>query len=624
MKWNSLKHIYTTVMLATFIMMLLGLPAFAETELQKLDVNTPSQDEILQYIKDHPTDFQMKDTYQREAVLSAPYEAGDLSGESEQNALNLVNQIRFIAGLHEVAIDDHYSIQAQAAAMLEAVNGKAAYKIDKPEDMDDELYTTASEGLSNCIPQKGHLADAVNRLWMGAVTDSEKSSVYSRKWILNPRMSMTGFGSAAKGSDTYVAMYAKDKGNETATSMVEWPAKNMPVEYFDSSYPWSVSIYSSTKDKIEFGEDTQVILTRTRLGSTEEIEVKNVTAVGYRNDQRQAALIFSPNVTTYMEGDSFHVLIKENGTSILEYDVNFFSLEPLDENVQINAQVPKTGIKVGDDSSYVVLELSDTSVPVSKIEGIIADTSVAELGKYGKENKSGNPVIYLKGKSVGKTTARFTLPNGSSTSFIVNVVDANHKHSYTEQLVSKPATCREEGKLYTKVCACGALDSKKYRTLPKKDHQYSVVPGKAATCTESGMTDGTVCTECGEIINEQQEIPALGHEVKPLEAKAATCTESGLTEGSYCGRCNIVLESQKEIPKLGHTMDGGTIQKKATCHGEGELAYLCKRCGELMKTEAIPSLSDQGKEIGPSDHTKPLVWTVIQEPTCETPGIFDG
>ena len=55
-------------------------------------------------------------------------------------------------------------------------------------------------------------------------------------------MSATGFGAVDGTKGTYSAVYAFDEANTSATEYgVCWPAQNMPTEYFESSYPWSVS-----------------------------------------------------------------------------------------------------------------------------------------------------------------------------------------------------------------------------------------------------------------------------------------------------------------------------------------------------------------------------------------------
>lgn len=64
-----------------------------------------------------------------------------------------------------------------------------------------------------------------------------------RRWILNPPMEKTGFGWVYGSHGTYAAMYAFDNLYEpTDYYGVAWPAQNMPVEFFGSSYPWSISM----------------------------------------------------------------------------------------------------------------------------------------------------------------------------------------------------------------------------------------------------------------------------------------------------------------------------------------------------------------------------------------------
>lgn len=79
--------------------------------------------------------------------------------------------------------------------------------------------------------------------WMNDGDAYNIDRVGHRRWILNPPMEKTGFGWVYGSHGTYAAMYAFDNWYEpTDYYGVAWPAQNMPVEFFGSSYPWSISM----------------------------------------------------------------------------------------------------------------------------------------------------------------------------------------------------------------------------------------------------------------------------------------------------------------------------------------------------------------------------------------------
>ena len=81
----------------------------------------------------------------------------------------------------------------------------------------------------------------MNNSVLGWTADEDSGNidrVGHRRWLLNPEMGTTGFGFAG----AYSAMYSMDSSNTSASqTSVAWPAQNMPVDYFDSTYPWSFS-----------------------------------------------------------------------------------------------------------------------------------------------------------------------------------------------------------------------------------------------------------------------------------------------------------------------------------------------------------------------------------------------
>ncbi len=173
---------------------------------------------------------------------------------------------------------------------------------------------------------------------------------------------------------------------------------------------------------------------------------------------------------------------------------------------------------------------------------------------------------------------------------------------HDNNVVIKPATCKEEGeKIYTcKVCGFTERE-----VIDKTDHSYdSGKVTKEPTCKEEGIKTYT-CEVCGytktETIDKTDK-----HTPVADAAVEATCTKEGKTEGSHCKVCGTVIVEQKTVPAKGH--DNNVVIKLATCKEEGEKIYTCKVCG-FTKTEVIDKV----------DH----VWVdkeIILEPTCTEKG----
>lgn len=310
----------------------------------------PSQEDIVLYAQEHPTDLVSYSAdgiplngytigYRIRPQLSQPYAAGALSDEEFTCALNTVKTIRYIAGLSDdVYLSDEYNSLAQASSLVNYVNNELTHTPAAPSGMDKSLADKGIEGskksnIAWTSWQNNTLKWTIISGWMDDSDNNNLAVLGHRRWILNPSMGMTGFGSVTGSRGTYNAMYAHDKSNTSAdvSGAVCWPAANTPLSYFGSDAPWSISLGR------EISKD-DVIVSLVKMNSSDK-ESKVWTFSKYLSDGdfyvnnqnygEKGCIIFRPyDVGGYDDGDTFYVNVSLGDTGeIISYSVNFFDLE---------------------------------------------------------------------------------------------------------------------------------------------------------------------------------------------------------------------------------------------------------------------------------------------------------
>ena len=145
--------------------------------------------------------------------------------------------------------------------------------------------------------------------------------------------------------------------------------------------------------------------------------------------------------------------------------------------------------------------------------------------------------------------------DGDSTDEIVDNVDNDHVHSYSEKLLTE-ATCSTVGRK-ANTCSCGEVEEGSETIIPFTAHKAN-----EATCSEA-----SVCSECGKVLADSFE-----HIMIDTVVTEATCTENGLNR-SQCYRCGIFEET---VVTASHELDETKLVL-----GEGKLGSVCVKCGDI-------------------------------------------
>lgn len=221
--------------------------------------------------------------------------------------------------------------------------------------------------------------------------------------------------------------------------------------------------------------------------------------------------------------------------------------------------------------------------------------------------------------------------------YVAQDIPATGKHTRTEGVVTRPATCTEEGQKTITCSECGeVLETESIERLP---HKEIVETTKTPSCTEEGRKV-TKCSECGEILSTEsiekvshtyeltdtvdpscgvegknvykcvncessyeEGIAALEHNYVFVEASPSSCKEAGY-KLYRCERCKD--EKKEALPLADHNYT--SVVEKGTCLKKETTIYTCTSCKDSYSVET----GDYG------DHL--YEQTSCQNATCDTDG----
>ncbi len=360
------------------ICMMAGLILYLATEVRAeemqtdeyigLDAEYHTQNEIREYYKNHPI-RNMEAEFVTEPSVTAPYALGELTEETKQDALNMMNIYRYIAGVPEASINDGLQNYAQAAALVCAINRELSHEAIQPEGMDDKMFYQADIGAFNS--NLSSWGNVLNDTILGYMLESNGDPYFGHRiQLLDYYNIETGFGMAKSEtggyySATFVGSYLlEDK-------VISYPGQNQPLEYFGIGYAWTVIVPEVVDEST-----INVKLTDMKTGKTWNYR-KDLGNLRLYTNYGSTRVIFSPNNIDYRDGDHYKVEITGIKTPI-SYQVHMFLLEDPVPIEKLSCYTTTYFPLVGTDSGICELNFIPENASNKAVTWTSSDLDIAE------------------------------------------------------------------------------------------------------------------------------------------------------------------------------------------------------------------------------------------------------
>ena len=565
-RWKGIR----TLCLVVCGLMMAGVSVKADNG---LGVTKHTKKEIATYLEESQKSISKSISYQPAPDLddlSRLDAIGALTDRTNNSALARLNQYRYIAGLSLITVDTKCSMYAQAAAFINAhENSGIMYKYDtKPDGMSDNLFSYCKDGVkrSNILYGAMGLPSAIDD-WM---TDGDSNILFSRRRILKPSLTQTGFG-FARYSGGYAYATMDIGGKETAVMNVAWPAQVMPISFFDTSEKWTFSTGNTENS-------ANVHVTVTRLNDNKSWTFDNSKGLTVNNQKygQIGCLIFRPTLNSLSAGDKFQVHITGLVDGDVTYSVEFFDPDNYEEEPECskhhfdaNGKCTNCDKNVGSivnknfGTSYIyngsaIAEPLATNFTIP--EGAATptftwydgdQTAISDLNSVASQKRNTMPVdagiytlvvetpahdtetatydassIRIKVVIAKATPTDYIKPTGLTAkcgdklaAVTLKVSNTNEKGSFvwTDSDVELKAGSNEKGQTIQKTAKYIPTDTKNYNEVEgivlsiQVTHQVVTDSAVAATCEKEGKTKGRRCSACNTVFVKQETIQPLKH-----------------------------------------------------------------------------------------------------------------
>lgn len=189
--------------------------------------------------------------------VKTPYRLGALTTAYENQLLGMTQYLRSLVGLNQpLTITEDFRSEAQAAALVSALNGKISHYPSRPPGLSESLFVKGRNGAETSNLASGFLTGE-DSLMYGYMMDEDvenRQSLGHRRWMLSPSLKSVGYGEAVgiSGSERFYAMKVSDGYYQDpsidAPSIIAWPTpfafpKKLFVPPRESlALPWSISL----------------------------------------------------------------------------------------------------------------------------------------------------------------------------------------------------------------------------------------------------------------------------------------------------------------------------------------------------------------------------------------------
>lgn len=598
---------------------------------------TPGKSDIIARYKAYPWSLDVANSFSEQPSAKAPYKAGHLANKSLENALNLLNFIRYVAGIPaDVTWNEDYTQMTQAGALLNCVNGELSHTPARPNGFTaeyDELYEKGRKGCgsSNIAMGYGNISKALLNGWMYDGDSSNVDRMGHRRWVLNPSMSQTGFGAVG----AYSAMYAFDRGGSKVSDFVAWPAQNMPIELMNGSgTPWTLSL-GTDYQAADIQKVTVVLrdISKNKSWTFSGSKANGLFKVNLEGYGMPNCIIFRPNSVSYDKTSRFQVEVtglKDAATGSdarIVYDVNFFSLSDTLKPVQ--------EVILNKNSLHLLKGQEETLLATVKPDNAEDTTLVWN------SSKPEAATVDQKGKvtavGVGEAEITVTASNGEQANCSVKVSDYS---LYSEKLTEDGETKRltfdltaDSGsrQLLVKDGANPATD--KIQWISENADVASVSTDGTVTPQAVGETviwanvaDGLVILEC-EVVVEDSALPHMEMGEDSLTLRSGerkrlrvyfTPADSKWANGGITWKSSnasvAVFEIEKEDGSLvtgAETVSGNTVTVTAAGAGKATISATIGNDGKKEKASCEVTVQTETALVD-ADIPRPVVLTNTQ------------
>ncbi|MBQ8592216.1 MAG: Ig-like domain-containing protein [Lachnospiraceae bacterium] len=382
------------------------------------EIKYPSKEDIARKWKELDINYSLDESYEREVNHT---DGGLLSKEVLQNGVDYINFCRYVAGLPaDVIYDEEASSLCNATAELVRMNGSFSY--ERPEGITDEFYKRSCVMKNEIWWFGGNLGYSL----IGSITSmTNVGDTEDRRHILNPGLTVAGFGNSGPSSTIYLREYNSEwpqylvREGSFDKGYYHWPATNAPLESQYVSwlghsstgvFPGNLdaqTLYLSTEYDPMVPENITVQMTSKALGKswtfTSDMEFR-VNHEGYLIvTGRRLQFNTGVNEEYFPKGDEVTVTV--TGTTIngqpapITYTMNFFSIADIDV-----PDIPAEGVSIADN-------------PLEVMEG----ESVQFRAKFTPENTTNKKVSWSVESADGIGQADIT-PEGILTGKIEGTV----------------------------------------------------------------------------------------------------------------------------------------------------------------------------------------------------------